>query len=488
MFFFGTTGCAEEAEEDKKIGVLFIGAGMQEGYQEPHREYWLKWLYGNDVPAYYGYEPDLTEAFNVKDELAEVLPDYKLVFRHGWEAQMENVDKDGNDREIVDSTETAIRELIEDEQVDRIIVASGRSHFSNQRLLGECWEDHQGDGVSILPGSTYKECVHDVSNGIGPADQGTLDERLASEPWGEHRAVFPHVMDMVRALSPKMNVTFASAFGKYENFNEAVVQLFTVTQGKFHIPGSSVIKVIVATEGPADGFLDEGACDVYPLESEALATGATKSIKELLASSWQGLYDLGHGETARAQPTEDGNHDPPGAQAPNGEIMSTGEAIDMAINGSYVSGVGQKWDGASGTNHIVVLPVTWIHESWETIETLREQTLGNHVESEAIPERWVRQIDDSDGSPYDEDDYDAEYCTEKAMDLTGWASIPNGFVDPVKKGSAGDPTTVIISGTILSAGNSATKRNVGLAMTQSIVDALDGNDTAGRLDMGCEAD
>jgi hypothetical protein len=389
------------------------------------------------------------------------------------------------------TTQEAIRELIEDEAVERIVVATGMSHLSNGTAFGECWEGADGQGVSILIDTTYKECVYDVNNGFGPGDQASLDAALAEKPFESYAPLFPQVVEMVAEVDSKIGVTFAGSFGRHQQYGEAVVDLFIHTVQKMGIPGNASLVVIVATEGPSDSYADEGACDMYARDSEAVAGFAKNQLLTHLASSWLGVYEVIHSETERAQPTWSGNYDPPSLENPQGDIFSTGEAIELMMEGSYVNGMGAKWDGTGGTEYIVVLPLTWVNETTQTLMAGREQTLGNHeLVSVGTEERWLRQTHDSDGTAYDlndEDDYDAEFYTVREMDMTGWPSVPEGLLAPIFKGT-GPPfsTTVILSGTILSAGDPVAKRHAAQAMANSVVDAMNNPSSGGRLNTECQ--
>ena len=96
---------------------------------------------------------------NIKDRLTALLPKYQLVFRNGWEGYMENQDAYGNPEKISDSTETAIDGFHQPEKVSRIVVVYVNSAFNNYSPYGHEWVDENGEGVSALPGKTYKEVL-----------------------------------------------------------------------------------------------------------------------------------------------------------------------------------------------------------------------------------------------------------------------------------------------------------------------------------------
>ncbi len=107
--------------------------------------------------------------------------------------------------------------------------------------------------------------------------------------------------------------------------------------------------------------------------------------------------------------------------------MSTGEHIDIAINGTYVNGLGRRLTtGMDNFDYVIVIPILWDAENVDTITDFRELTLGNHeLLSAGGGKAWLRQEHDSDGTPYRiADDFDSEFFTVKVMDGSGWESTP----------------------------------------------------------------
>jgi len=97
----------------------------------PYRRQFLRFVYGNDTPALYGYEPDEQELSNLKAEVEKAVgSETTVVYRMGWEAYMRNRDITVPTPSSPTAPETALRELIEDEQVDRIVVLGTGGHYS----------------------------------------------------------------------------------------------------------------------------------------------------------------------------------------------------------------------------------------------------------------------------------------------------------------------------------------------------------------------
>jgi hypothetical protein len=361
------------------------------------------------------------------------------------------------------------------------------AHGANVLMFGECWRDENGEGISILPDKTYKECVLDLTDEVGPKDQNTLDELVRTKPWENYNAPFPHIVHMVEGVDPKMKTTFANEMGVYDGFSESITELLKHTVVKFSIPPEASLKVIVATHGFSDGYLEGGACDYYPVASAEVADLVMEKLDAHLASSWVGNYQVAHGENEFSQPNASGADDPPSPEKPFGEVMGTGEHIDMAMHGAYVNELGELTQNQDHWfDYIVVLPLTWTNENADTIIGFRHETLGNHeFGAVGIEEHWVRQTHDADGSQFDPNAYDSEYYTVRVMDGTGWPSTPEGGDTPINKGSVTDPTTVILAGTILSVADGPTRSQATEAMVSAIVDAVSHPDLNGHLDSEC---
>lgn len=451
----------------------------------------LEWFYGNDAPDFLNYEPHTPELTNIKDQLEDALPEYEFVFRHGSEAYMKNLDAYGmpTDEPIAGSTETAIQELIHDEGVDRIVVFLSAPGNANLTRFGPCWRDEDGQGISALTGKTYRECLEDLTDGYGPDTQEALDEYLTNKPWEElNKIVYPEVEHLVHETDSTVGLSFAPALGDMGDFEMAVLALLNHTIAKYSIPQTASLKVILASHGLSSGWQDVLECDCYFEKEAAIANRLINKIADSV--SWTGTFTVvsGSDEFGEAE------NDPVSADNPFGNIWSTGEHIDDAINGTYVNELGQVVDnGTNNFDYIIAIPVSWSGDSTDTLVNGRI-TLGNNVKA-SIQGRvgYARDENDSDGTPYDAADFDSEYFTEKVYDASGWASVPGCIEDsdcevnnePVKKGSATKPTTVIYTGTVLSLGNSEARTSLTQAAVKTLIEAVKNPESGGYGD-SCE--
>jgi hypothetical protein len=465
-------------------------------YRDPYRRQFLRYVFGNDTPPLYGYSPDAVELSNIRSEVAKALDnETTVVYRMGWEAYMRNHDMYGKDTAIADSTETALHELIEDEKVDRIIVFGTGAHYSNVTNWGYCWRDSEGRGVSSVDNATYYECVNDLSDGCGPDDSKSLVKLVSKKPWRTFEATYPLIHDLAKAIKPELPVTFANAFGDDPGFNQAVVEMLKYTVSKYDIDNASSLKVVLATHGYGNGFMNGAQCDSYFNKASALTSRVKASVEDYLAHSWAGKHEVAGGSNEFSEPSsEDPMSDKPDKAHPMGSVMSTGEQIDVAINGKYVNELGQVVDnGNNKFDYVIVIPILWEAENVDTITDFRHLTLGNHsLQSANGSKAWLRQKYAQDGSPYHiATDYDSEFFTAKKMDASGWESTPARTKllrrpVPVKKGSAQKPTTVILAGTVLSQGNGAVRSRVVQAAAESILEAIHDPAVGGYLDEACE--
>jgi hypothetical protein len=461
----------------------------------PYRLQYLRHVYGNDTPALYGYEPDENEISNLKDEVQKAVgSEMTVVYRIGWESYMRNRDIYGANAFIPDSTETALRELIEDEGADRVIVLGTGGHYSNVTNWGYCWRDSAGLGVSSIDDTTFYECMIDLADGCGPDNNKTLVKRLAEKPWSQLMASYPDIHDMAQKLKPGLQVTFANAVGDYPAFNQSVLEMLKYTLSKYDIDNTSSLKVILATHGYGPGYLNGNECDSYFRQAKDFAQRVAAPLQDYLEDNWPGRSEVVHGENEFAEPSaEDSASDKPDRNNPRGKIMSTGEHIDIAINGTYVNGLGQAVDnGMDNFDYVIVIPILWDAENVDTITDFRELTLGNHELLSAGGGRaWLRQEHDSDGTPYRiAEDFDSEFFTVKVMDGSGWESVPKRTglrrAAPVTRGSAEKPTTVILTGALLSQGNGPVRSNFIAAAAESILEAIADPSIGGYQDDSCQ--
>ncbi len=467
-------------------------------YLSPYRKQYLRWLYGNNIPSSYGYPPEASEAINILDELYKALSGTgtTVVARHGWVSYMKNHDPYGNDLFIPDSLQTALEELINDEKVDRIIVQGSGSLYANITNWGYCWRNADNTGLSRLDNATYFDCITNIDDGYGPGTSEELGALLTNKPWHQYASPYPVIKHMAEAIDPAVTMTFAPAYGDYPEFDEAVLAMLRYTIEKYQISSDATLKVITGTHGYGSGYMNGGDCDAYFVVDDRLDARVTSRLDAYLATAWNGKYSVAAAENEFSQPSEEGAfYDPPSSDKPMGDIISTGEHIDLAINGRYVNELGQVVDnGNNNYDYVIAIPIIWDAENVDTISHFRHETLGNHeLQTVSGSRAWIRQGVSKDGDEYQAGiDYDDEYFTVAVMDASGWESTPAGtwLLDrpaPVKKGSSENPTTVILTGTMLSAGNSRVRTSLTAAAVASIRDAIDNPSAGGYLDATCEA-
>ena len=440
------------------------------GRKDPHRKVALKFFYGNEAP---GYESDSPELSNIKDRLTELLSQYQLVFRHGWEGYMENRDAYGNPAKISDSTETAIDELINQEKVSRIVVVFVNSAFNNYSPYGHEWVDENGEGVSALPGKTYKECIEDITDGKGPATQEVLDEYLTYKPFEKHwQHVYPLAAELIKKYDPDMPVSFAPAFGKHDEYYKAGLETVKYAIEKYNIPKTAALKVLVPHHGYYSAYLKAQDCDAYFKITDEIMAKAVETIKSGL--EWTGKLEV----VAAGIEFAEGSYDAASADKPAGSVMSAGEVIDASINGTYVNALGKVIDnGTDNFEYIIVNPYGRT-ESQDSVYGAREETHGNFAITSL---GYRRDKKDEDGEAWNADDIDEEFYSVRTFDATGWPSYPGCIEDaancqksqPVYKGSADKPTTVIVCGAITVNSKRVGRDLLVEASVKSIIEAVE---------------
>jgi hypothetical protein len=444
--------------------------------KDPHRKVALKLYYGNEAP---GHEPDLPELSNIKDRLIELLPEYQLVFRHGWEGYMENLDAYGNPQEFSDSTETAIKELINQEKVSRIVVVYVNSAFNNYSPYGHDWVDENGEGVSALAGKTYKECIEDINDEKGPATQEALNEYLTYKPFEKHwQHVFPLAAELIKKYDPDMPVSFAPAFGKQDEYYKAGLETVKYAIEKYNIPQTASLKVLVPHHGFYSAYLKAQDCDAYFRVTDEIMAKAVETIKNGL--QWSGKFEV----VAAGVEFAEGSYDGVNAAKPTGNVMSAGEVIDSSINGVYVNALGKIIDnGTDNFDYIIVNPYGRT-ESQDSVYGVREETHGNFAITSL---GYRRDRNDEDGEAWNRDDIDEEFYSVRTFDATGWPSYPGCLEDAanckngqsVYKGSAEKPTTVIVCGSIPVNSQRAGRDLLIEASAKSIIEAVKNPDARG---------
>jgi len=433
------------------------------GRRHPQREQLLRWWYGNDAP---GYQPVLPAQPSIRELLVSRLPETEFVFRHGWEMYMVNQDLHGNPAFFPDSTETALAELIRDEHVDRIVVFHSYPAFSNFSQYGHEWYDANGQGISAVAGKTFKECVQDLNDNAGPRTRSELNDYLQNKPWDKHAShPFPLIKNLAAGISPAVKIEFAPAYGGFPQFGEAVLAMLRHTTTKYRIPQTAALKVILVHHGFSGGYSNAQDCDCYNKNADGLFSGVQKILHA--SFSWSGRFELAQAAGEFAE----GSDDPASLLKPFGAVLSQGEHIDMAINGRYVNETGMLVDnGTDNFDYIIAIPYFFDAESYDTL-LVKRQPLGNNIP--AGFGSYARDTRDADGTAYDAADYDAEYCTVKVYDSTGWPSKPLFRQKLFFKGSTVRPTTVIVTGALLSAADGgAVKKSLTEAAVSAIVEAI----------------
>jgi len=433
-------------------------------HRQPQREQLLRWWYGSDAP---GYQPVLPALPSIKELLGRRLPETEFVFRHGWEMYMVNQDLYGNPAFFPDSTETALAELIRDEHVERIVVFHSYPAFSNFSQYGHEWYDANGQGISAVAGKTFKECVNDLSDNAGPKTRKELNDYLQNKPWDKHADhPFPLIKRLAAGISPAVKIEFAPAYGGFARFGEAVRAMLQHTVTKYCIPQNAALKVILVHHGFSGGYSNAQNCDCYTKNANKLFSGVQKIIQG--SFSWSGRFEL----VQAAGEFAEGSDDPASLLRPFGAVLSQGEHIDMAINGRYVSQTGMLVDnGTDNFDYIIAIPYFFDAESYDTLLEKR-QPLGNNIP--AGSGSYARDTRDADGTAYDAADYDAEYCTVKVYDGAGWPGKPLFRQQQFFKGSTARPTTVIVTGALLSAADGgAVKKSLAEAAVSAIAEALE---------------
>jgi hypothetical protein len=471
--------------EGSGIGVAdfleMIGFKTMERYYRfpnkkvPGTRQYLTWWYGKDIPRHHGCSPSIQELTNVKDAIGRAMPDCDFVLRAGRDCFMENQDLYGNPKKIEDSVETALEELIHGEGVNRIVVMTCGVSGTNIIGYGPQWYDKNGQGLSAIPGKTFKECVEDLTNGLGPATQEDLDEYLVSKPWYTHKPCFPKIEEMVKDIDPAVKLAFTRPIAEFEGFELAVLDILNYTVAKYNIPQTAALRVILAEHGNSGGWKYVYRCDCYFRTTSDLCRRLIERIKADF--SWSGKFEVLRVDNERSEAEDD----PVSEDKPFGDVWSVGERIDSGINGKYVNELGAVVDnGTDNFDYIIIIPVFSLTDVFDTLGELR-QTLGNNVfgivKGQAM---YTRDEMDREGVPhYDAKNFDNEYFTVKVFDATDCPSFPGGMEDAehesnnpkIYKGSSTKPTTVIMTGTILSLGNGLARTHLTDAAVEAIIES-----------------
>jgi hypothetical protein len=450
------------------------------GYQDPYEAQAEEWYYGDGGSTNIQAE---VQAAILADPL--INPASQVVFRHSSEAFVENKDVYGQPHVYANSLETNFDELINDEEVDRIVFFSLSSAYTNVINYGPFWTDDNGDGISVIPGKTYQECVEDITDGYGPETAADRDQLIADKPWAMYKVAMEEATHINNGRKP---LSFTLDYGTSSHHDQTVLAMLEYTIAKYSIPDDGTsLKVVLASHGYAGGYLDGAECDVYFRTAPETINRVINTIQG--SFSWSGKLAIVAGEVEYAQPGEGTNWDPPSVGKPFGDVISVGEQIDMAIKGKYINELGEATDNGLDTptnevyDYVLVIPMTWDAESSDTLGHMRADTLGN-LEPETLEgniDTWVRQEVDQSGLEYGDPAgtalYDSEFFTERVMNTLGWCSDTEDAIPvTVCKGHATDPTTVILSGTVLSHPDGTARQEITKAAVEVIMDAIKSGD------------
>jgi hypothetical protein len=450
------------------------------GYQDPYDGQVKEWYYGAGGST------------NIKDGLlAAILADQdidpatEVVFRHSSEAFAENKDIYGQPQVYPESVETAFDELINDEEVDRVIVFSLSSCYTNLINYGPFWRDKDGYGVSVVPGKTYYECVEDISDGYGPETIADRDQLFTDKPWDLYKTIMKETTDINNNRVP---LSFTLDYGTSTHYDQVTLAMLEHTVDKYTIPNDGTsLKVVLTTHGYAGGYLDGAECDVYFRSAAETTNRIINTIQN--SFSWNGKFAVVPGAVEYAQPGEGRNDDPPSPGKPFGDIISAGEQVDMAIKGTYINELGEIMDNGlvdDATNgvydYVILIPNTFDGESSDTLGHARRCVLPNHEAATVAGtiDTWVRHEVDQNGLEFGDPDgggshypfHDNENFTLRVMDASGWCNEA-GNAETVCKGAAiEDATRVIISGTVLSHSDGTARQEITDAAVEVILAAI----------------
>jgi hypothetical protein len=289
-------------------------------------------------------------------------------------------------------------------------------------------------------------------------------------------------------IEDRVPFTYAPSYGKSDSYGLTVLEMLNHTVDKFNIPDNGTsLKVIVTHHGSSGAYLNGQECDTYFRNTSEMTARVVHTITSTF--SWNGKFKVVHAPVEFAQPGERGNLDPPDAGHPFGDIYSAGEHVDMAIKGKYVNELGEVKDNGvidNETNeifdYIVLIPTSFDAESRDTLNHMRHEVLGNNelgTVDGTVP-AWIRQEGDQNGMEYGNPDaigteyypfHDDEFYTKRVMNASGWCTQSSDNTT-VCKGDPDNPTTIIISGTILSHADGPAREHLTDAMVEVIVEAI----------------
>jgi hypothetical protein len=325
---------------------------------------------------------------------------------------------------------------------------------------------------------------------VGPDTTEDLNTFLANKPWEKHwEHSLPLVKNLAETISPAINLRFARAFGDFEEFEVAVLDMLNYTIRKYDIPNESSLKVIISHYGYYKAYMNAAECDCYFRMADDLTGRIMKRIEDNF--SWSGKYEL---VAAPLKYVEGSIYDPPSQNAVFGKVLSVGEIVDASINGTYVNALGQIVDnGINNYDTIIVLNGYFFMDDFDsTLYGSREEVLGNNVYGQ---ENYERDRLDQDGTKYDPNDVDDDGFTVRVYDGTGWPSQPGCLENPdacineppLYKGNAQNPTKVIMCGTILGNASGIGREKLTEAGAKAITEAIQESDCPVTVALGGDA-
>ena len=452
------------------------------GYKNPYDAQLREWVYGAGGTT--NIQAEVRAAILADPSIN---PASEVVFKHSSEAFVENKDVYGQDHVYPDSVETNFDELIA-EGVDRIILFGLGSAYTNVINYGPFWRDEYGNGISVIPNKTYQECIEDISDGYGPETAADRDKLITDKPWNMYKAIME---EATHINNDRVPLSFTKAYGISSHYDQTILAMLEYTVAKYSIPDDGTsLKVVLTSHGYDPAYLDGGECDVYSRTDQETTDRIINTLQS--SFSWNnGKLAIVPGGVEFGQPGEGSKYDPPSPGKPFGDKLSAGEQVDMAIKGRYINELGEIIDNGlvdNATNevydYVLLIPSQFDAESSDTLGHARACVLGNHTLEpiEGTDEAWVRDEVDQNGlefgDPAGSADYipfhDSENFTVRVMDASGWCSdTDNATPITVCKGTAiGDPTTVILSGTVLSYPDGTARQEITNAAVEVIIDAI----------------
>ena len=97
------------------------------------------------------------------------------------------------------------------------------------------------EGISALPGKTFKECVEDITDGAGPKTQEELNDYLNNKPWDTHwKHPFPLIKHLVEENDASVELNFAPPDNEFEEFGLVGLDMLNYTIDKVCYSGGCI--------------------------------------------------------------------------------------------------------------------------------------------------------------------------------------------------------------------------------------------------------